>query len=277
MKTLLKAAAVALAFTGIGAGAQADAASDTLDTILAAQPDTAKARYQYRHPKETLEFFGVKPGMTVADALPGAYYSRILLPYLGDDGALIGVTYSMAHRTIDFKDREDGKERLERHAGWPERFVASAQEWRGGSKAAISAYHFGDIPASLDSTVDVFLMFRATHHLYKHEEQGGTLSDGLADIMRVLKPGGTLGIVQHRAPEGNSDDWAKGFNGYLKQSAVIKALTDAGFEFVGSSEINANPKDQPTEQDYVWRLPPAGSAEDIGESDRMTLRFRKPG
>lgn len=276
MRTLIKAAAVAIAFTGVGSAVQADDASDKLDAILAAQPDEAKARYEWRHPKETLEFFGIKPGMTVADTLPGAYYSRILLPYLGDEGALVGVTYSMAHRGIDFKGRDDEQERLERHAGWPARFAKSAEEWRGGSKADISAYHFGGFPASMDDTVDVFLMFRATHHLHKHEDTGATLSGALADIKRVLKPGGTLGIVQHRSPEGNSDAFAKGFKGYVKQSAVIKAAEAAGFEFVGASEINANPNDQPGEDDIVWRLPPRGGATEIGESDRMTLRFRKP-
>ncbi len=281
MKTLFKAAAVAVSLGGMLAGpALADhhghSASAKLDAVLAAQPDEAKARYQYRHPKETLEFFGVKPGMTVADTLPGAYYSRILLPYLGDDGALIGVQYSVAHRSIDWDGDAD---KLANHKAWPGRFIASAEDWRGGSMADISAYLFGDMPASLDGTVDVFLMVRATHHLHKHEGAGGTLSGALEDIMRVLKPGGTLGIVQHRAPDGNSDEWAKGFNGYVKQDAVIKAVTDAGFEFVEASEMNANPKDQPTENDYVWRLPPSnkdGSNDHIGESDRMTLKFRKP-
>jgi len=278
MKTFFRSAAVAVSMGGMLAStATADhhghGASAKLDGILAAQPDEAKARYQYRHPKETLEFFGVEPGMTVADTLPGAYYSRILLPYLGDDGALIGVQYSMTHRGIDYKG---DAEKLAKHKAWPARFTEMAEDWRGGSKAAISAYLFGDFPASMDGTVDVFLMLRATHHLNKHDGAADTLKSALADIMRVLKPGGTLGIVQHRAPEGSSDEWAKGFNGYVKQSAVIKAVTDAGFEFVEASEMNANPKDQPTESDYVWRLPPSGDAKDIGESDRMTLKFRKP-
>ncbi|SDE36163.1 class I SAM-dependent methyltransferase [Kordiimonas lacus] len=278
MKALFRAAAVAVSLGGMLAGAataehHGHDASMKLDAVLEAQPDAIKARYQYRHPKQALEFFGVKPGMTVADTLPGEYYSRILLPYLGDDGALIGVQYSLAHRAIDWKG---DAEKLANHKGWPARFTAAAEQWRGGSEADISAHLFGDFPASMDGSVDVFLMVRATHHLHKHEETGGTLSSALADIMRLLKPGGTLGIIQHRAPEGNSDEWAKGFNGYVKQDAVVKAVTAAGFELVETSEMNANPKDQPTENDYVWRLPPSGDAKDIGESDRMTLKFRKP-
>ncbi|MFM7784669.1 MAG: methyltransferase, partial [Gammaproteobacteria bacterium] len=108
----------------------------------------------------------------------------------------------------------------------------------------------------------------------------------LADIRTLLKPGGIVGVEAHRAPESAPDAWASGEQGYVKQSAVIAAFQTAGFELVGSSEMNANPKDQPTEQDSVWRLPPslATSKDDpelraamqaIGESDRMTLKFRK--
>ncbi|NVJ96522.1 MAG: class I SAM-dependent methyltransferase [Alphaproteobacteria bacterium] len=280
MKALLKAAAVAVSLGGMLAGgaiAHGDGhgASEKLDAILAAQPEAAKARYQYRHPKETLELFGVKPGMVVADALPGAYYSRILLPYLGDEGALIGVSYSLSQRELDWKDNA---ERMARYRAWPKKFVGEANAWRGGSKADVSAYRFGEFPTDMDGTVDVFLMVRATHHLHKYEDKAGTLSAALADIMRVLKPGGTLGIVQHRAPADSNDDWAKGFSGYVKQDAVIAAVKAAGFELVETSELNANPKDQPKEGDAVWRLPPDedSALQHVGESDRMTLKFRKP-
>lgn len=273
MKTFLKT--VAAGVTALTAFA-VQAGDDRLDTVLAAQPDSIKARYDQRNPKETLQFFGVKPGMTVADTLAGEYYGRILLPYLGDDGKFIGVSYSLGQRAIDWKDNAD---RMARYSSWPERFVNSAEDWRGGSKAAVEAYLFDDMPDSLKGTVDVFLMFRATHHLHKYEDNGNRLSKALADIYAALKPGGILGVVQHRAPATNSDEWAKGFKGYVKQDSVIKAFTAAGFELVATSEINANPKDQPTENDVVWRLPPAnksGENDHIGESDRMTLKFRKP-
>lgn len=282
MKALVKAAAVAvttlsaLAGTAVADGHGKHFDSAKMDAVLAAQPDGIKARYEHRHPKETLEFFGVAPGMTVADTLSGEYYSRILLPYLGDEGTFIGVSYSVGQREIDHKDNE---ERMNRYRAWPKMFVERADEWRGGSNAKITAALFDDFPAEMKGNVDVFLMFRATHHLHKYEDNGNRLSKALADAYAALKPGGTLGIVQHRAPAGNSDEWAKGFKGYVKQDAVINAVTAAGFEFVASSEINANPKDKPTEDDFVWRLPPAskdGSNDHIGESDRMTLKFRKP-
>lgn len=272
----------------VGAGAAATdlSAADLakLDAVLAAQPEAVQARYKYRHPKETLAFLGIKPGMTVADTLAGSYYSNILLPYLGDEGSLIGVSYSMAHRGID---NGDNAERMARYRGWPQRYVKDATGWRGEGKTEVGAFLFDEMPEDLEGTVDAFLLFRAMHHLNKYEDQAGTRTKAFADIFAALKPGGIVGIVQHRAPAGSSDEWAQGFNGYIKQAPLIRAMEEAGFEFVASSEINANPKDQPGEGDYVWRLPPrlAGSDGDearrqamldIGESDRMTLKFRKP-
>ena len=123
---------------------------------------------------------------------------------------------------------------------------------------------------------------------------GGSVKDRIAlqiiedaEASGALKPGGIVGVVQHRAPDGNDDAWANGSNGYLKRQTVIDILTGAGFELVAESEVNANPADQPSEDDFVWRLPPsfAGTGDDaalkakyaaIGESNRMTLLFRKP-
>lgn len=264
--------------------AAADEASAKLDAVLAAQPAEVQARYKYRHPKETLEFLGIKPGMTVADTLAGSYYSNILLPYLGDEGGLIGVSYSMAHRALDYAD---DPERMTRYQAWPNTYVEEATAWRGEAKTKIGGFLFTEMPDEVKGTVDAFLLFRAMHHLNKYEDKIGTRTQAFADIHAALKPGGIVGIVQHRAPADSSDDWAKGFNGYIKQAPLIENMKAAGFEFVGSSEINANPKDQPGEGDYVWRLLPglSGSEEGsekramleaIGESDRMTLKFRKP-
>ncbi|PCI63962.1 MAG: methyltransferase [Kordiimonadales bacterium] len=256
-----------------------------LEKILVAQPDEVKARYEFRHPKETLEFLGIAPGMTVIDTLPGGYYSNILLPYLGDKGGLMGVHYSIKHRTIDFGDNA---ERMERTRMWPEGFVKNATMWRGEGKTEVGAFLFGELPEDLKGKADAFLLFRAMHHLTKHEETGGTRTDALKDIYAALKPGGIVGIVQHRAPADSDDDWARGFNGYIKEAPLVAAMKAAGFEFVASSEINANPKDKPVVGDFVWRLPPSlgGAANKdeavkakmaaIGESDRMTLKFRKP-
>jgi predicted methyltransferase len=131
------------------------------------------------------------------------------------------------------------------------------------------------------------LLIRALHNLKRFQDEGGFLTAALQNVYDVLKPGGIVGVVQHRAPADKPEEWADGSHGYLKQEFVVKRMQDAGFEFIEASEMNANPQDQPGEEDVVWRLPPslATSREDpelaermkaIGESDRMTLRFRKP-
>lgn len=265
---------------------QAAAASTTgdLDAVLAAQPEEDKARYAARHPKETLEFFGVKPGMTVVDTLPGeVWYTGILMDYLGPDGKVIAADYSQAMWQLfgDYSPKPEEK------AKWVTEFTQKIDAKRDQDDAQVVAVHYGSFPDELAGTADVVLVIRAMHHFMRFEDKGGYLTKALEDMKKVLKPGGIVGVVAHRAPETSSDAWAKGDAGYVKQSAVIAAFEKAGFEFVESSEINANPKDQPTEKDIVWRLPPtlATSANDpelrkqmeaIGESDRMTLKFRKP-
>jgi predicted methyltransferase len=258
--------------------------SERLDSVLAAQPEADKARYAHRHPKETLQFFGIGPGMTVVDTLPGdVWYAGILLDYLGADGKVIGADYSPEMWTLFGEFSPDPKEK----AAWPANFVAKMEARRGADDAAVAAVQFGAIPADIAGTVDAVLVVRAIHHFMRLESERGYLTQALADIDTMLKPGGIVGVVAHRAPENSSDAWAVGEAGYVKQSAVVAAFQKAGFELVEASEINANPQDRPTEKDVVWRLPPtlATSENDpavkakmqaIGESDRMTLKFRKP-
>ena len=149
-------------------------------------------------------------------------------------------------------------------------------------------FTFSTVPASMDGTVDRVLFVRALHNLSRFENDAGTLTTALKATHRMLKDDGMVGVVQHGLPESASDQGADGSRGYLKESAVIKMFTDAGFELVASSDINANPKDIPAESDIVWRLPPTyfGTREDatkkeavdaIGESNRMTLLFKKAG
>ncbi|HTV23097.1 MAG TPA: hypothetical protein VMG12_30625 [Polyangiaceae bacterium] len=259
-------------------------AAEKLDAALAAQPEEAKARYSSRHPKEMLEFFGVEPGMTVVDTLPGeVYYSGILLDYLGTGGKVVLADYS-AQMWTQFGDYSpDPKTK----ATWAQDTVAKWEAKRGADDAAVAAFAYGAVPDDMAGTVDVVLLSRALHHFMRLEANGGYMTKALADINKLLKPGGIVGVEQHRAPEKNSDASAKGDQGYVKQSAVVAAFQKAGFELVGSSEINANPKDQPTDKDIVWRLPPTlatskdnptlkAQMEAIGETDRMTLKFKKP-
>ena len=261
------------------------AAGDSLEAALAAQPADTQARYAARHPRETLTFFGIKPGMHVIEALPGrGWYSKILIPVLGEKGRLTGADYAFAmYPKFNFYSDEQ----IEAKKTWTKTWTAEAETWRGDAGAAVDAFVFGSMPSSLDGQVDAILFIRALHNLARFEHDGGYLTTALAEAHRALKSGGIVGVVQHAAPEGASDTWADGSNGYLKKSFVIEKLTAAGFEFVGETDVNLNPLDQPTETDIVWRLPPslATSKDDpeaaagyraIGESSRMTLLFRKP-
>ncbi len=260
--------------------------SAKLATVLAAQGEEHQARYQYRHPKETLEFFGVAPGMTVAEVLPGGgWYSQLLLPYLGSEGTLVGITYDYEMwPKFGIFSAEDIEANF---SGWTTKWPEQAKSWGEGDRADVAATEFGSVPDELAASVDVVLFVRALHNLSRFENDGGYLTTALAETYKLLKPGGIVGVVQHQAPDSKSDEWADGSHGYLKRDNLVAAMEAAGFEYVADSDVNANPKDQPGEEDIVWRLPPtfATSRDNpelqaemaaIGESNRMTLKFRKP-
>jgi len=256
-----------------------------LDEILASQPEETQARYAFRHPKETLEFFGVKPGMTIVEGLPGGgWYTKILLPLLGSEGKLIGANYAQdIWPKFGFFDEEQ----LEKFKTWTTDWIKETGEWGIEGGAEVHAVELGSIPEELNGSADLVLFVRAMHNLARFNNDGGYLDTTLAETFKMLKPGGIVGIVQHEGREEMADEWAGGQNGYLKKSFVINKMKEAGFELVGEININENPKDQPTDSDIVWRLPPTlyTSRENpelkekmipLGESHRMTLKFRKP-
>jgi len=262
--------------------------SDRLGAVLAAQPEAVQARYDQRHPRETLEFFGIEPGMTVVEALPGGgWYSRILVPWLGGQGRLIGANYALDMWPL-FPFGTD--EFMAEMRAWPEQFPALAEQWCEADCAPVDTFWLGSLPDAMAGTADAMLMVRALHNLARFNADHGYLDAALADAFGVLKPGGVLGVVQHQARDDMPDDWAGGSNGYLKKQFVIEQIEAAGFEFVAESDINVNPNDRPGTEEYVWRLPPSlrlpPDAENpealtaeyraIGESHRMTLKFRKP-
>ena len=259
--------------------------NDRLAAILAAQPADVQARYKYRHPGPTLEFFGIEPGMTVVDILPGSgWYTKILLPYLGDDGVVIGADYSVDVWTgIGY----DSEEYLATRATWIADWTAAAATWGGEHSAGVAAFVLGSLPESMHGTADVVLFVRALHNMAYPTPDARHLAEAIQDSYDVLKPGGIVGIVQHHAREDMPDDWSNGEMGYLKKGFVIEMMETAGIELVGESDLNANSLDMPTDEDFVWRLPPSyiGSRDNpeqsamvdaIGESNRMTLKFRKP-
>lgn len=263
----------------------ATAADEKLMNILAAQPAEVQARYQYRHPAETLEFFGIEPGMTVVEALPGSvWYTGILLPFLGAEGKVIGADYAVdTWIGVGY----DSAEFLETRENWADKWIAKTSAAAGDDNAGVDAFVFGALPASMHGTADAILFFRAMHNMNYTAPNAAHLKAAIRDSWDVLKPGGIVGIVQHQARDEMSDSWSNGSNGYLKKGYVIDMMEAAGFELVDESDINANDKDRPTESEFVWRLPPSLDGADdnpekmaamkaIGESNRMTLKFVKP-
>ncbi|GHA04314.1 methyltransferase [Arenicella chitinivorans] len=278
LKSLMTLCAVGLATPSF-------AGESNLQSILNAQPDEVKARYEYRHPSETIQFFGIKPGMTVVEALPGGgWYSKILLPVLGPEGTLVGADYQQA-LWPNFSWAKP--EMIEKKKTWVTDWVADAQAWRDDDSASLAAFQFGALPETMHGSADAVLFIRALHNMARFEDKGGFMSGAMQDAYTALKPGGIVGIVQHEAREDRPDTWANGDAGYLKKSYIKAKMASVGFEFVAESTINENPKDTAGEGDIVWRLPPSlsGSKDDaekraemqaIGESNRMTLLFKKP-
>ena len=253
-------------------------AQEKLDSVLSdARRDDDRARDEFRHPGETLAFFGIEPDMTVAEALPGGgWYTRVLLPYLTPEGRYIALNYQTGVWEGMYGDNWNDDAAAE-IAGWTETAPAKLME-NGPDGAEVEAYVIGATPASLDGQVDAVLFVRALHHLNRFDV--AYMDEAVADSFEMLKPGGVVGVVQHRANATASDDYASGDNGYLREADVIAAFERGGFELDSQSGINANPADTADYEDGVWTLPPSGGGgeeyADIGESDRMTLKFRKP-
>ncbi|WP_426687418.1 class I SAM-dependent methyltransferase [Rhodanobacter ginsengiterrae] len=246
-----------------------DFTASQLDNVLAGSWRSAanKARDEYRHPKATLQFFGVRPDQTVIEITPGGgWYAEILAPLLNDNGHYIAAEKAPAS---DGEARSDDSALRRKFAADPARYGnARIVEFDG------AAPKFG-VPAS----ADVVLTFRNVHNWVMAD----TAPAMFKAFFNVLKPGGVLGVVDHRAADGSALDAVKG-SGYLPTSYVVKLAIDAGFALDGSSEVNANPKDTRDHPKGVWTLPPTLSLGDqdkakylaIGESDRMTLKFVKP-
>ena len=273
---------ISLALTGLIQTAYAVTETDTLSAVLASRSDEDKIRDDARQPLETLTFFQIKPGMTIAEALPGGgWYTRILANYLGQDGTLYGVNYpDSLWPMLSYASPKWIAERI----AATQNFTAKVATFTDNGITA-KGFTFDTVPPEVEGTVDRVLLIRALHNLNRFQQKAGTRSQALAATHAMLKKDGLVGVVQHRAPATVSEEWADGTKGYLNEAAVIAMFAEAGFVLVAQSEINANPMDQPSGEDSVWRLPPSlrGSNDDeqreamvaIGESDRMTLLFRK--
>ena len=254
--------------------------ANDLETIIAGRSEEDRARDQYRHPIATLSLFEVEPGMTVVETLPGSgWYTRILVPYVGSVGRFFGANYSVDLFKRMFGDRwESRRQQIE---NWLQTFPGRTV-FLANQPPELGAFIIGQAPAELAGQVDRVLFIRSLHHLNRFDSR--LLDEAAAEAYVLLKRGGIVGVVQHRAPDSNSQEWSNGDNGYLRQTRVIEAFEAAGFSLEATTELNSNGLDVPTENDRVWRLPPSLRAEGearkvslaIGESDRMTLKFAKP-
>lgn len=261
MRHTLLTAVLLLSALPLGLQAQAPMTTAPITTAVASSHRSPAnvARDRYRHPAETLALFGVAPGQTVVEFSPGGggWYTEILAPLLAEQGQLIAAQPPGRYRdTLMAKLAANpavyGKLRL---VGFP----PTAEEVPPGS-------------------ADVVLTFRNVHNLV----MDGSAAAAFASFHSMLKPGGILGVVDHRLPE-DRDSADEKTSGYLKTSTVMKLAQDAGFELLASSEINANPKDTANWPQGVWTLPPSlklGETDRdkylaIGESDRMTLKFQR--
>lgn len=255
---------------------QAITGTTLADVIAHERRDDNRARDQWRHPEQTLTFFGIEPEMTIVEVLPGngGWYTQILNPLTAANGRLIGVTYPRSLWVQMFPNwNVDSPERFGADISQMARYLSVPGV---DPSEPIVGYTIDAIPDAENGRADAVLFVRALHHLFRFDDP--MIDTALSEVFDVLKPGGVVGVVQHRAPEDADAAFATGDNGYLKQSDVIAAFERAGFVLEETSEINANPND-PADS-YVWRLPPSTTDNPtttaIGESDRMTLRFRKP-
>lgn len=273
----VKAFSIAVIAASLAGPAAFGAGAPTTDQALRAAiagpqrtPEKA-ARDRYRHPRRTLEFFGIRPDMTVVELLPeGGWYTEILAPFLHDHGHLIEAGFPL----------DSQSPARARAAANLTRQLASDPGVYGNVERV-----FFDPPerAKLGppASVDMVLTFRNLHNW----QSAGVLKQVFASAYDVLKPGGIFGVVEHRARPDEKDPAKTARRGRMPPQYVVDLAREAGFELAAESEINANPKDTKDYPKGVWTLPPTYRLGEknharyaaIGESDRMTLRFVKPG
>lgn len=228
-----------------------------------------RARNAARNPVATLEFFGLQPDMTVIEIGPsGGWYTEILAPYLHAEGHYYGAHFS-PNSPIGY------------HRPSLESFEAKLREYPQlyGRATIRHLLPPGETVIGPEQGADLALTFRNVHNWI----MAGQEHDYFAAFYAALKPGGVLGVVEHRAPEGAAMEVMQ-TTGYVTEAYVRELAAQAGFEFVAASQINANPRDTKDYAEGVWTLPPSyrlgqqdrARYEAIGESDRMTLMFRKP-
>ncbi len=280
MKRILIALAGATALTACapqaseGQVVEASAAETALAEVLAHERRAEdSARDEFRNPAETLAFFELEPSQTIIEYAPGGgWYTRILAPYVADEGSYIAATFPADPAYLGDQFAELVREGTAS-------FAQDQSEALGIPAEKLPAYFTAELPEELAGTVDRVLMIRMMHNLVRW----GIADSELEGLHAALKPGGMMGVVQHRAKADASDEFADGNRGYLREADLIALIEGKGFEFIGSTDVNANPNDPTDHENGVWALPPTFAGGDegredfaaIGESDRMTLLFKK--
>jgi predicted methyltransferase len=226
-----------------------------------------KERDRYRHPLQTLTFFGIRPNMTVVELWPfGGWYTEILAPFLKDHGQLYAA--AMDPQSTNREDQEYNKELRALFDAHPEQFA----------RVKMTVLAPGKMQIAPDGSADMVLTFRNIHNWV----WSGIENEVFAAAYRALKPGGVLGVVEHRSDDPQAAP--KRGEGYVGEEYAIRLIESAGFRLVARSNINRNPKDTKNYPNGVWALPPTYANGDtdraryaaIGESDRFTLKFVKP-
>ena len=279
-KILLASAAIAMTCTGGVVFAKhhekggMEAKNEALHSVLMHERRAKdKARDKYRNPGKTIAFMGIKPTDTVVEYAPGGgWYARVLAPYVVDQGQYMALLF--APDNLPFGD--EAKERIRKA---PEAFPKTMAESIGKSEERFPLYLSNNVPEAANGTADFVIVPRMLHNLYRWN-----VADNEIKAMRnLLKDGGKVGIIQHRAKDDAPFSYADGNKGYLRTDTVIDLMKAHGFELVDQSEVNANPNDTADYPKGVWTLPPRFAEGDtdkdkyaaIGESDRMTLVFKK--
>lgn len=272
---LLAAVALGLSLAGPSLARRAPAADPALAAALANSQRTEadRARDRFRNPAETISFCRIQPGQQVVDVMPGGgWWTRILPFYLGEQGRYIALN----------PDVRNGPEQMRNSmGGTAQKFPPQAAQWTGLPASRFAGYNSDGLPPAMMGTVDRVMIMRQIHNINRF----GFLFAELTTARRLLKPDGLVCIEEHRANPNASPDYVDGSKGYMREKDVIALMQAHGFELVAKSEINANRRDPADWPDGVWTLPPTlrGVKDEalrarltaIGESDRMTLLFRK--
>jgi len=267
---LLLLASIVLLATSCSTTSTRETTAAALDNILAGSQRAAdnSARDRYRHPKETLLFFGIRPEMKVLEVWPEpGWYTQIIAPLVRERGKYYAGVIA---------PDPDSRYVASRRSDYQQKLTSRPDLYGAVEVVTLPADGSNVVPPG---TLDMVVTFRNIHNWMAHDSAGQVF----ATLYKALKPGGVLGVVEHRGNAATVQD-PKAKSGYVNEDYAIRLIEGQGFRLVGESQVNANPRDTKDYEQGVWTLPPdyrLGDKDrqkyaDIGESDRFTLKFVKP-